>query len=115
MGKRALQVLSRRNPRAAVFWRRVNQRYPTSQVLLWLNKGVAVVLMPRKFLTGTGTLIDQLIPIQSGARPDQVVTEFGKNGVLCERFHDRASQHDVSAEYNFIRPSDARLVLGHPS
>ena len=115
MGKRALQVLSRRNPRAAVFWRRVGQRDPTRKILLWFYKGVAIVLMPRKLLTGTRPLIDQLIPIQSGARPDQVVTEFGKNGVPCECFHDRASQHDVSAEYNFIRPGDAGLVLGHPS
>ena len=115
MDKCALQVLSRSNPRAAVFWRRVGQRDPTRKILLWFYKGVAIVLMPRKILSRTRSLIDQLIPIESGARPDQVMTEFGKNGVLCEFSYDRASQHDVSAEYNFIRPSDAVLVLGHSS
>ena len=115
MGKRALQVLSRSNPRAAVFWRRVGQRDPTPKILLWFYKGVAIVLMPRKLLSSTRSLEDEVIPIESGARPDQVMTEFGKNGVLCEFSHDRASQHDVSAEYNFIRPSDAVLVLGHSS
>ena len=115
MGKHALQVSSRRDPCAAVCWRRVLQRDPTRKILLLIYKGVAIVLMPRKLLTGTRSLTDQLIPTKSCARPDQVMTEFGKNGVLCERFSDRASQHDVSAKYNFIRPSDAGLVLGHPN
>jgi hypothetical protein len=74
MGKCALQVLSRRDPRAAIFWRRVRQRDPTRKILLWFYKRVAIVLMPRKLLTGTRSLIDKLIPIESGARPDQVVT-----------------------------------------
>ena len=84
MDKCALQVPSRSNPRAAVFWRRVGQRDPTRKILLWFYKDVAIILMPRKLLFGTRSLIDQLIPKESGARPDQVMTEFGKNGVLCE-------------------------------
>ena len=52
MDKRALQVLSRRDPRAAVFCRGVRQRDPTRKIPLWFYEDVAIVLMLRKPLHG---------------------------------------------------------------
>ena len=77
-------VHSGNDPGASVLHSRVAQRHPAGQVLLRLNVGVAVVLVPRKPAWLLGLLVDGLVPVEPDLGSDQILAEIGEQGVSGE-------------------------------
>ena len=106
----AIEVLTWCNPWTTVIYRRVGQRNPTGQILLRLNIVIAVILMPRKILLRAGSLIYQLIPVQTYLRADEIQRQRlhhrvpRKASCLLRRHYCMGSKHD------FIRAGDGRLA-----
>jgi hypothetical protein len=88
MRERALAVQAGHHPRAAALLGRVGQRQPARQVLLRLDVGVAIVLVPREAARLLGLLVDRLVPVEVHVVADQVVADAGDRRVRGE-----ASQH----------------------
>ena len=70
--ERALPMHAGHNPRAAIFYGRINQGHPTSQVVLRCYKVITIVLMPGKFFQAVRLFIYRLIPIEPTVRAEQV-------------------------------------------
>jgi hypothetical protein len=58
-------VQARYDPRTAIVLCGIVQRDPASKILLWLGKGITIVLMPREFIRIAWLLINSLVPIET--------------------------------------------------
>ena len=72
MEERSTSMKSGSDDRATVVSIRIGHRHPTSQVLLGLDEGVAVVLMPREGRLGSRLLVYGLIPVEPNIRAQKV-------------------------------------------
>ena len=73
--ERAALVHAGRDPWATVLLVDIDQRYPEREILLRLDEGVAIVLVPGKFLFLARLLVDRLVPIEPHVVADQVVAD----------------------------------------
>ncbi len=51
---------------------RIGARHPAGEVLLGLDKGVPVILVPRKLAKGFGLLVHRLVPIHAHVVTDEI-------------------------------------------
>ena len=84
--------------RTAVRVRRVAEREPDRQVLLRLDVGVAVVLVPREAARLLGLLVDGLVPVEVHVRADEVRAEVDEGRMATQRGELRRACHEVRAE-----------------
>src|SRR5437870_2917641 len=74
----AERVQSGRHAGAAVVEGGVGERQPHGEVLLGLDVGVAVVLVPRYSAGLLGLLVDGLVPVEVDVGTDQVGAQVGE-------------------------------------
>jgi hypothetical protein len=89
---------ARHHPHAAVVECRVDQRDPTGEVVLGLDVGVPVVLVPRDGLVVVRQLVDRLVPVETRPRADQIVAEIDEHGIGAESSGDVALGADVERD-----------------
>jgi hypothetical protein len=97
------------DPGAAVVDGGVGQGDPAREVLLGLDEVVAVVLVPGEPSGLLGLLVDGLVPVEVGVRPDKVGAEPDEDRMRGERLGGRRPCRQVGRERD--RP---RLGDGHP-
>ena len=73
---------------------RIGARHPAGEVLLGLDKGVPVILAPRKLAKGFGLLVHRLVPIHAHVVTDEMPGQY------------RAALHDEKrgGTYRSARP-----------
>src|SRR5260370_14836358 len=112
MRKRPAQMPARNHPRTTVVNDRVVESDPTGEVLLRLDKGVAIVLMPRERLRIFGLLVHRLIPVKPDVGADQIVAEVLKNAARRKLAQHLRKPNQVHSESDSVGLRDAHPPLG---
>ena len=107
MMQRAQSMQPRRDPWATIGLGRIGQRDPTGQIVLRLNKCVAVVLMPWKLFCHARFFIDALIPIQPYVRADEVRTQIREQRMATQLREHIAVQHQMRAKRDLVGARNA--------
>ena len=93
------------HPRTAVLLVGVGQRHPAGQVLLRIDEGVAVVLVPGELLWAR-LLVDRLVPVEPHVGADQVVGQVAEDGPRAELAEPLGAGHQVDRERDLARSRD---------
>ena len=96
--ERAEPVAAGRHLGAAVVERGVGEREPHGEVLLRLDVGVAVVLVPRHPARLLGLLVDGLVPVEAHVGADEVGAQAEDGGVAAERLGGRRAGDGVQRD-----------------
>ena len=79
MGQGSTAVAAGDDPWATIALIRVGEGDPAREVLLWLDVGVPVVLVPWEGRFRSGLLVDRLIPVEPHVGSDQVGGEIAED------------------------------------